>query len=156
MELALAEARAAAACGETPVGAVIVKDGAVLAAAGNRPRALMDPTAHAEMLAIRHACAALRNERLAGCDLYVTLEPCAMCAAAISFARIRRLYFGASRPEGRRRRARPALFRAADLPPCAGGLRRPARARGRGPAEDVFRGAALILSPYAPPRALAE
>ena len=100
MELALAEARAAAARGEMPVGAVIVKDGAVIAAAGNRPRDLMDPTAHAEMLAIRSACAALRDERLTGCDLYVTLEPCAMCAAAISFARIRRLYFGAGDPKG--------------------------------------------------------
>ena len=100
MELALAEARAAAACGEVPVGAVIVKDGATIAAAGNRPRALNDPTAHAEMLAIRSACAALQAERLPGCDLYVTLEPCAMCAAAISFARIRRLYFGAEDPKG--------------------------------------------------------
>lgn len=100
MALALAEARAAAACGETPVGAVIVKDGAVLAAAGNRPRTLCDPTAHAEVLAIRAACALLASERLAGCDLYVTLEPCALCAAAISFARIRRLYFGASDPKG--------------------------------------------------------
>ncbi len=100
MELAFAEARAAAACGEVPVGAVIVKDGATIAAAGNRPRALNDPTAHAEMLAIRSACAALQAERLPGCDLYVTLEPCAMCAAAISFARIRRLYFGAEDPKG--------------------------------------------------------
>ena len=100
MELALAEARAAAAGGETPVGAVIVKDGVVIAAAGNRPRALKDPTAHAEMLAIREACRVLGDERLTGCDLYVTLEPCAMCAAAISFARLRRLYFGADDPKG--------------------------------------------------------
>ena len=100
MALALAEARAAAAAGEVPVGAVVVKDGAVVAAAHNRPRALKDPTAHAEMLAIRRACAALGDERLTGCDLYVTLEPCAMCAAAISFARIRRLYFGAADPKG--------------------------------------------------------
>jgi tRNA(adenine34) deaminase len=100
MGLALAEARAAASRGEVPVGAVIVKNGAVLAAAGNAPLALRDPTAHAEMLAIRAACAALWDERLAGCDLYVTLEPCAMCAAAISFARIRRLYFGAHDPKG--------------------------------------------------------
>jgi tRNA(Arg) A34 adenosine deaminase TadA len=77
-----------------------VKDGATIAAAGNRPRALNDPTAHAEMLAIRSACAALQAGRLPGCDLYVTLEPCAMCAAAISFARIRRLYFGAEDPKG--------------------------------------------------------
>jgi tRNA(adenine34) deaminase len=100
MGLALREARAAAEHGEVPVGAVIVRDGSVLAAAGNRPRRLNDPTAHAELLAIRIACAALGDERLTGCDLYVTLEPCAMCAAAISFARIRRLYFGAPDPKG--------------------------------------------------------
>jgi tRNA(Arg) A34 adenosine deaminase TadA len=79
---------------------VIVRDGAVVAVAHNRPRALRDPTAHAEILAIRAACQALDDERLSGCDLYVTLEPCAMCAAAISFARIRRLYFCASDPKG--------------------------------------------------------
>ena len=100
MGLALAEARAAGARGEVPVGAAVVRDGSVLAVAGNRPRGLCDPTAHAEMLAIRAACAAVRDERLIGCDLYVTLEPCAMCAAAISFARIRRLYFGAHDPKG--------------------------------------------------------
>ncbi|HEX8665911.1 MAG TPA: nucleoside deaminase [Beijerinckiaceae bacterium] len=100
MGLALAEARAAAKRGEVPVGAVVVRDGAVFAAAGNRPRELHDPSAHAEMLAIRAACAALQDERLTGCDLYVTLEPCAMCAAAISFARVRRLYFGAHDPKG--------------------------------------------------------
>ena len=100
MGLALAEARAAATRGEVPVGAVIVKDGSVIAAAGNRPRELKDPTAHAELLAIRMACEALRDERLTGCDLYVTLEPCTMCAGAISFARIRRLYFGAHDPKG--------------------------------------------------------
>src|SRR5262245_44267304 len=100
MELALEEARQAAQRGEVPVGAVIVRDGAVVAAAGNRPRELADPTAHAEMLAIRSAAAALGGERLSDCDLYVTLEPCAMCAAAISFARIRRLYFGAVDPKG--------------------------------------------------------
>ena len=100
MGLALSEARAAAARGEVPVGAVLVQDGRVIAAEGNRPRALRDPTAHAEILAIRRACEALDNERLAGCDLYVTLEPCTMCAAAIAFARIRRLYFGALDPKG--------------------------------------------------------
>jgi tRNA(Arg) A34 adenosine deaminase TadA len=101
MLTALAEAEAAGARGEVPVGAVVVgADGAVLARAGNRMRELADPTAHAEMLAIRQACAALSSERLDGADLYVTLEPCAMCAAAISFARIRRLYFGASDPKG--------------------------------------------------------
>lgn len=100
MEAALDEARAAAARGETPVGAVVTRDGAILAAAGNRTRELNDPTAHAEVLAIRMACEALGNERLVGCDLHVTLEPCPMCAGAISFARIRRLYFGAEDPKG--------------------------------------------------------
>ena len=101
MALALAEAETARDLGEVPIGAVVVgADGEVLTAAGNRTLALRDPTAHAELLAIREACATLGNERLTGCDLYVTLEPCAMCAAAISFARIRRLYFGASDPKG--------------------------------------------------------
>jgi tRNA(adenine34) deaminase len=101
MDMALAEGRAAAARGEVPVGAVVVgADGKVLATAGNRTRELNDPTAHAEVLAIRQACTVLGSERLTGCDLYVTLEPCPMCAAAISFARIRRLYFGASDPKG--------------------------------------------------------
>lgn len=99
MSLALEEARAAAARDEVPVGAVILRDGVVIAAAGNRTRELNDPTAHAEVLAIRAACAALGQERLTGCDLYVTLEPCPMCAAAISAARIRRLYYGASDPK---------------------------------------------------------
>jgi tRNA(adenine34) deaminase len=101
IETALAEARAAAQRGEVPVGAVVVNAaGVVLAKAGNRTRELNDPTAHAEMLVIRAAAAALNQERLTGCDLYVTLEPCPMCAAAISFARIRRLYFGASDVKG--------------------------------------------------------
>ncbi|WEX11984.1 nucleoside deaminase [Chelativorans sp. AA-79] len=100
MDTALEEARAAAARGEVPVGAVVARDGKVLARAGNRTRELNDPTAHAEMLAIRAACEAGRAERLTGADLYVTLEPCAMCAGAISFARIRRLYFAASDPKG--------------------------------------------------------
>ncbi|ALA18104.1 MULTISPECIES: nucleoside deaminase [unclassified Chelatococcus] len=100
MAIALAEAEAAAARGEVPVGAVVVRDGFVLARAGNRTRELNDPSAHAEMLAIRAACGVLADERLTGCDLYVTLEPCPMCAAAISFARIRRLYFGAGDPKG--------------------------------------------------------
>lgn len=100
MERALAAARAAGARGEVPVGAVIVgAEGQVLAEAGNRTRELSDPTAHAEMLAIRDACRVLGAERLTGADLYVTLEPCPMCAAAISFARIRRLYYGASDPK---------------------------------------------------------
>ena len=100
MDLALCEARAAAAAGEVPVGCVIVRNDAVVATAFNRTIADRDPTAHAEMLAIRAAAAAIGAERLTDCDLYVTLEPCAMCAAAISFARIRRLYFGAADPKG--------------------------------------------------------
>lgn len=101
MQTALAEAQAAAERGEVPVGAaVIAADGTVLARAGNRTRELSDPTAHAEMLAIRAACARLGSERLMDADLYVTLEPCPMCATAISFARIRRLYFGAADPKG--------------------------------------------------------
>jgi len=100
MLAALAEAEAAGERGEVPVGVVIVGGGRILAAAGNRMREHSDPTAHAEMLAIRAACAAVQSERLTGADLYVTLEPCPMCAAAISFARVRRLYFGASDPKG--------------------------------------------------------
>jgi cytidine deaminase len=97
MDTALEEARAAARRGEVPVGALVTgPDGAELARAGNRTLELGDPTAHAEMLAIRAACAAIGSERLVGCDLHVTLEPCPMCAAAISFARIRRLYYGAA------------------------------------------------------------
>ena len=100
MDEALAQARAADARDEVPVGAVIVApDGTVLARAGNRTRELSDPTAHAEILAIRTACASIGSERLAGHDLYVTLEPCAMCAAAISQARIARLYYGAADPK---------------------------------------------------------
>lgn len=99
MDKALEQARAAAARGEVPVGAVLVRGGEVIAQAGNQTRALNDPTAHAEMLVIREACAALGQERLSGCDLYVTLEPCPMCAAAISNARIARLYFGAADPK---------------------------------------------------------
>lgn len=102
IEIALAEAAAAAARDEVPVGALVVdaRTGAVLASAGNRVEELSDPTAHAEILAIRDAAAIVGAPRLAGCDLYVTLEPCAMCAAAISFARIRRLVFAAYDPKG--------------------------------------------------------
>jgi tRNA(adenine34) deaminase len=100
MEMALDEARAAGAAGEVPVGCIIVREGAVMARAGNRTLADADPTAHAELLAIRQAAATLGSERLTECDLYVTLEPCAMCTAAIAFARIRRLYYGAPDPKG--------------------------------------------------------
>jgi tRNA(adenine34) deaminase len=100
MGMALEEARAAAARGEVPVGAAVVRDGRLVASAGNRTLELCDPTAHAEILAIREACRVLGTQRLAGCDLAVTLEPCPMCAGAISFARIRRLYFGAGDPKG--------------------------------------------------------
>jgi tRNA(adenine34) deaminase len=100
MQIALEEARAAGERGEVPVGCAIVRDGNVVARVGNRAIADRDPTAHAELIAIRAAAAALGSERLTDCDLYVTLEPCAMCAAAMSFARIRRLYFGAADPKG--------------------------------------------------------
>lgn len=100
MELALAEARRAGERGEVPIGAIVVLDGKVIATAGNRTRELNDITAHAEIVAIRLACEELGQERLTGADLYVTLEPCTMCAAAISFARIRRLYYGAEDPKG--------------------------------------------------------
>jgi tRNA(adenine34) deaminase len=100
MDLALEEARAATAAGEVPVGCVIVRNGAVIARAHNRTLTEHDPTAHCELLAIRTAARTLASERLTDCDLHVTLEPCAMCAAAISFARIRRLYFAASDPKG--------------------------------------------------------
>lgn len=100
MEIALAEARDAGARGEVPVGAVLVLDGKILARAGNRTRAENDVTAHAEVAVIREAAGKLGQERLAGADLYVTLEPCTLCVAAISFARIRRLYYGAEDPKG--------------------------------------------------------
>jgi tRNA(adenine34) deaminase len=100
MDIALEEARGAGRRGEVPVGCVLVRGDEVVARAGNRTLADRDPTAHAEMIAIRHAAHRLGSERLDGCDVYVTLEPCAMCAAALSFARIRRLYYGASDPKG--------------------------------------------------------
>jgi tRNA(adenine34) deaminase len=100
MEMALDEARGAGERGEVPVGCVVVRDGSVIARAGNRVIAERDPTAHAEIVAIRQAAALLGSERLGGCDLYVTLEPCAMCAGAIAFARIRRLYYGTADPKG--------------------------------------------------------
>src|ERR1700728_1221248 len=100
MTIAFAEARSAELRGEAPIGAALVREGTVVASAGNGTRELSDPTAHAEMLVIREAAARLGSERLVGCDLYVTLEPCAMCAGAISLARIRRLYYAASDEKG--------------------------------------------------------
>lgn len=100
MDLALKQAEIAETAGEVPIGCVIVRDGTVIAQAGNRTLADRDPTAHAEILAIREAARVTGSERLTDCDLYVTLEPCTMCAAAISFARIRRLYYGAADPKG--------------------------------------------------------
>jgi cytidine deaminase len=111
MQRAIAEAQAAAARGEVPVGAVLVAaDGAMLAADGNRTRELSDPTAHAEMLVLRAACAAAGEQRLVGASLYVTLEPCPMCAAAISLARIRRLYWGADDPKSGGVESGPRIF----------------------------------------------
>lgn len=100
MDLALRQAEKAAKAGEVPVGCLIVRDNVVIASAANRTLTDRDPTAHAEILALREAARLTGNERLTGCDLYVTLEPCTMCAAAISFARIRRLYYGAADPKG--------------------------------------------------------
>lgn len=100
MDLALKQAEIAETAGEVPIGCVIVRGGTVIAQAGNRTLADRDPTAHAEILAIREAARVTGSERLTDCDLYVTLEPCTMCAGAISFARIRRLYYGASDPKG--------------------------------------------------------
>jgi tRNA(Arg) A34 adenosine deaminase TadA len=140
MAAALAEAEAAAHRGEVPVGAVIVAPGGeIIARAGNRTRETSDPSAHAEMLAIRHACAALRSERLVGCDLYVTLEPCPMCAAVISFARIQRLYFGASDPKSGGVEHGPRIFSHATChhaPEVYGGI-------------DEVRAAALLKSFFA-------
>ena len=110
MDIALVEARFAAERGETPVGAVIVADGKVLAKNGNRTREFSDPTAHAEILVIREACAALGSERLPDVDLYVTLEPCPMCAMAISAARIGRLYYAASDPKSGGVEQGPRIF----------------------------------------------
>lgn len=136
MDIALEEARAAAARDEVPVGAVIVSpDGEILARAGNRALELADPTAHAELLVIRAACEKRGNERLVDCDLYVTLEPCAMCAAAISFARIRRLYFGADDPKGGAVEHGPRFFSQATChhaPDVYGGI-------GEGEAGDLLR-----------------
>ena len=126
MSLAFAEARSAELGGETPIGAVLVREGAVIASAGNRTRELNDPTAHAEMLVIRDAAAKLGAERLVGCDLYVTLEPCAMCAGAISFARLRRLHYAAPDAKGGAVDNGPRFFRSPachHAPEVYGGLR---------------------------------
>lgn len=136
MAEALAEARAAAARGEVPIGAVVVRDGAIIARAGNRTVELDDPTAHAEMLAIRAAGAIIGSQRLTDADLYVTLEPCAMCAAAISFARLRRLYFGAADPKGGAVEHGPRFFSQATChhaPEVYGGL-------AEGEASDLLKG----------------
>ena len=145
MALALAEAEAAGGCGEVPVGAVLVDAaGDVLAAAGNRVERDHDPTAHAEMLVLRAAAARLRTAQLAECDLWVTLEPCAMCAAAIAFARLRRLYFGAWDPKRRRGRARPTPVRAADDSSPPRGLWRHRRTPRRSAAARIFPRPALV------------
>lgn len=126
MGLAFEQAQAAAARGEVPVGAVIVYQGEVIASAGNRTLEDKDPTAHAEMLVIRAAGQSLASERLIDCDLYVTLEPCAMCAGAISFARLRRVYFGAADPKGGAVEHGPRFFAQPTchhVPEVYGGLR---------------------------------
>jgi tRNA(adenine34) deaminase len=126
MSCAFLEAEAAFARGEVPIGAAIVCDGAIIARAGNRTLEAHDPTAHAEILAIREACRALSSQRLTDCDLYVTLEPCGMCAAAISFSRVRRLYFAASDPRGGAVEHGPRFFAQATChhaPEIYGGLR---------------------------------
>lgn len=136
MALALDQARAAGEAGEVPVGAVVVRQGEIIAAAHNAPRRLHDPSAHAEMLAIRKAASALGQERLGDCELWVTLEPCAMCAGAISHARIARLYYAASDPKGGAVEHGPRLF---DQPQC---LHRPEIYSGMGEEEagELLRG----------------
>ena len=136
MPRALDLARAAAAAGEVPIGAVVVKDGEIIAEAHNSPRADHDPTAHAEILAIRRAAQTLGEERLTGCELWVTLEPCAMCAGAIAHARIARLYYAASDPKGGAVEHGARVF---DQPQC---LHRPEVYAGIGEAEaaDLLRG----------------
>jgi len=129
MRLALEAAEQGGAEGEVPIGAVLVRDGAVLAVAHNRPRALHDPTAHAEMLAIREAASALGTERLEHCELWVTLEPCAMCAGAIAHARIARVYYAAPDPKGGAVEHGARVF---DQPQC---LHRPEVYSGMGEAE---------------------
>lgn len=135
MAAALAEAEVGAAAGEVPVGAVVVRDGRIIARAHNAPRAMHDPTAHAEMLAIRRAAQVLGSERLEQCELWVTLEPCAMCAGAIAHARIARVYYGASDPKGGAVEQGARVF---DQPQC---LHRPEVYAGIGeaPAAEILR-----------------
>jgi tRNA(adenine34) deaminase len=126
MTIAFAEARSAELRGEAPIGAALVREGTLVASAGNRTREVNDPTAHAEMLVIREAAVRIGSERLLGCDLYVTLEPCAMCAGAISLARLRRLYYAASDPKGGAVDNGPRFFRQPTChhaPEVYGGLR---------------------------------
>ncbi len=126
MSLAFAEARSAELRGEAPIGAALIREGTLIKSAGNRTRELNDPTAHAEMIVIREAAARIGSERLVGCDLYVTLEPCAMCAGAISLARLRRLYYGAPDPKGGAVDHGPRFFRQPTChhaPEVYGGLR---------------------------------
>jgi tRNA(adenine34) deaminase len=144
MDLALQEARLAGERGEVPVGCVLVRGSEVIARGGNRTLTERDPTAHAEMVAIRHAARRLGSERLEDCDLYVTLEPCAMCAGAVSFARIRRIYYGAADPKGGQRRE---VFCLAKLPPSTRSLRRIGGGGGGGIAQDVLQGKALSSLP---------
>ena len=126
MTIAFAESRSAELRGEAPIGAALVREGTLVASAGNRTREVNDPTAHAEMLVIREAAARIGSERLLGCDLYVTLEPCAMCAGAISFARLRRLYYAAPDPKGGAVDNGPRFFRSPTChhaPEVYGGIR---------------------------------
>lgn len=143
MDLALKAAENAGKSGEVPIGCVIVLNNEVVATAGNRTITDRDPTAHAEIIAIRQAGAAIGSERLVDCDLYVTLEPCTMCAGAISFARIRRLYYGASDPKGGAVDLRRAVLWNADLPSRSRGLLRHWGARSGHAAAGFFQVAAL-------------
>ena len=147
MDLALKTAENAGKAGEVPIGCVIVRGYEVIATAGNRTLTDRDPTAHAEILAIRQAADAIGTERLVDCDLYVTLEPCTMCAGAISFARIRRLYYGAADPKGGAVDSGVRFFAAADLPSRAGGVFGGRRDRGGDAAEGFFQGAEVAAAP---------
>ena len=148
MDLALKTAENAGKAGEVPIGCVIVRGYEVIATAGNRTLTDRDPTAHAEILAIRQAAEAIGTERLVDCDLYVTLEPCTMCAGAISFARIRRLYYGAADPKGGAVDSGVRFFAQPTCAPRAGGLFRGRRDRGGDAAQGIFQGAAVdVRSP---------